>query len=99
MLNFKRQLFFELEEWKNKSNRKPLILRGARQVGKTTLVKEFSKIYAKQLYLNLEKKADCQYFEKTDDVKTIVEALFIAHNISFKEISDTLLFIDEIQEY
>lgn len=99
MLNFKRQLFHELEEWKNKSNRKPLILRGARQVGKTTLLKEFSKTYAKQLYLNLEKKTDRHYFEKTDDVKTIVEALFIANNFSFKEISNTLLFIDEIQEH
>lgn len=97
-MKFKRHLLSQLNEWKNKSNRKPLILRGARQVGKTTLVKEFAKTYPFQLYLNLEKKADRQFFEQTDNVKTIIEALFIAHNIHSSAIPNTLLFIDEIQE-
>lgn len=97
-MNFKRHLTAQLNEWKKKANRKPLILRGARQVGKTTLVKEFAKTYKYQLYLNLEKKADSQYFEQTDDVKTIVESLFITNNIVTKDLNDTLLFIDEIQE-
>ncbi|MDP2089469.1 MAG: AAA family ATPase [Flavobacteriaceae bacterium] len=97
-MNLKRHLTAQLNEWKNKSNRKPLILRGARQVGKTTLVKEFAKTYQYQLYLNLEKKADSQYFEQTDDVKTIVEALLISNNIVSKDLNHTLLFIDEIQE-
>lgn len=97
-MNFKRHLSAKLNEWKKKANRKPLILRGARQVGKTTLVKEFAKTYKYQLYLNLEKKADSQYFEQTDDVKTIVESLFITNNIVTKDLNDTLLFIDEIQE-
>ncbi len=98
IMNFKRQLSAQLNDWKKKANRKPLILRGARQVGKTTLVKEFSKTYKYQLYLNLEKKADSQYFEQTDDVKTIVESLFITNNIVTKDLNETLLFIDEIQE-
>lgn len=98
IMNFKRQLSAQLNDWKKKANRKPLILRGARQVGKTTLVKEFAKTYKYQLYLNLEKKADSQYFEQTDDVKTIVESLFITNNIVSKDLNDTLLFIDEIQE-
>lgn len=98
MLTFKRHLTSQLHKWKNKSNRKPLIIRGARQVGKTTLVNEFSKTYKNRLYLNLEKKADSQYFEQTDNVSTIIEALFISNNIISKDISDTLLFIDEIQE-
>ncbi|MHB1196403.1 MAG: ATP-binding protein [Lutibacter sp.] len=97
-MNFKRHLSAQLNDWKNKANRKPLILRGARQVGKTTLIKEFAKTYKYQLYLNLEKKADSQYFEQTDDVKTIVEALFISNNIVTKDLNNTLLFIDEIQE-
>lgn len=97
-MNLKRHLSAQLNEWKKKANRKPLILRGARQVGKTTLVKEFAKTYKYQLYLNLEKKADSLYFEQTDDVKTIVEALFISNNIVSKDLNDTLLFIDEIQE-
>lgn len=62
------------------------------------MVNEFSKTYKNRLYLNLEKKADSQYFEQTDNVSTIIEALFISNNIIFKDISDTLLFIDEIQE-
>jgi len=62
------------------------------------LVNEFSKTYKNRLYLNLEKKADSQYFEQTDNVSTIIEALFISNNIISKDISDTLLFIDEIQE-
>lgn len=97
-MNFKRHLILQLNEWKNKSNRKPLILRGARQVGKTTLVKEFAKTYSYHLYLNLEKKADSQFFEQTDNVKTIIEALFISHNLHSSALQNTLLFIDEIQE-
>lgn len=97
-MNLKRHLLLQLNEWKSKSNRKPLILRGARQVGKTTLVKEFAKTYPFQLYLNLEKKGDSQFFEQTDDVKTIIEALFISNNLKTKDLPNTLLFIDEIQE-
>ena len=97
-MTLKRHLTAQLHKWKNKSNRKPLIVRGARQVGKTTLVNEFAKTYKHRLYLNLEKKTDSQYFEQTDNVNTIIEALFISNNITSKDISDTLLFIDEIQE-
>ena len=50
------------------------------------------------MYLNLEKKADSQYFEQTDDVNIIIESLFISNNIISKDIGNTLLFIDEIQE-
>jgi predicted AAA+ superfamily ATPase len=97
-MNFERHLSVQLSEWKKKANRKPLILRGARQVGKTTLIKEFAKTYKFQLYLNLEKKADSRYFEQTDDVKTIVESLFISNNMVAKDLHNTILFIDEIQE-
>ena len=97
-MTLKRHLTEQLDKWKNKSNRKPLIIRGARQVGKTTLVNEFAKTYKHQLYLNLEKKSDSSYFEQTDNVKTIIEALFISNNITSNDINHTLLFIDEIQE-
>ena len=40
---FKREIIKELNKWKVRKNRKPLLLRGARQVGKSTLVKDFSK--------------------------------------------------------
>ncbi len=95
---FKRTIEKDLNDWKNSTSRKPLIIRGARQVGKTTLIKLFAKTYKNQIILNLEKKIDAAFFEKYDDVKTIIEALFLSNNIPSAEIGNTLLFIDEIQE-
>lgn len=95
---FERLLKPELENWKTNGDRKPLILRGARQVGKTTLVREFSNSYQHTILLNLELPKDRNYFEEYDDVPTIVEALFIANNIPTKDKNETLIFIDEIQE-
>lgn len=87
-----------LTEWKSDRNRKPLILRGARQVGKTTLIQKFSESYKHSILLNLEKPRDINYFEVNDDVKSIVESLFIRFNIPSVDLRETLLFIDEIQE-
>tara|TARA_R110002096_G_scaffold1949_2_gene10254 strand:+ start:2860 stop:4215 length:1356 start_codon:yes stop_codon:yes gene_type:complete len=97
-LNFKRHIYTYLVNWKKANNRKPLVLRGARQVGKTTLVKDFSKTYKHCILLNLEKPKDARFFEDHEDVSTIIEALFFEHNISSSELDTTLLFIDEIQE-
>lgn len=95
---FKRKAEQNLEAWKNSSNRKPLILRGARQVGKTTLVKEFAKTYKNSIFLNLEKSSDVAYFNNFDEAKTLVESLLLSRNISIASIGETLLFIDEVQE-
>ena len=54
-MNFKRHIFDELVQWKKSSNAKLLILRGARQVGKTTLVRSFGESYTHFIELNLEK--------------------------------------------
>ena len=94
---FKRNILSELERWKTKKHRKPLILRGARQVGKTTLVKMFSETYTKSIILNLEKSKDRAFFDKTDNIKKIVESIFFSHNI-VNDDKAVLLFIDEIQE-
>ena len=95
---FTRNLLTHLINWKSSSNRKPLVLRGARQVGKTTLVNEFAQTYKHQILLNLEKSKDRSYFEESDEAKIILEALFLSNNLSIREIGDTLIFIDEIQE-
>ena len=51
----KRLAMSQLEKWKNKKNRKPLIIRGARQVGKTWLMKEFGKLYfGNVVYINFD---------------------------------------------
>lgn len=96
---FHRLVINELETWKTAINRKPLVLRGARQVGKTTLVKKFAKQYRHSIFLNLERPKDVTIFERYDNVKTITEVLFLSNNISITEVENTLLFIDEVQEY
>ena len=98
-MNFERHIITELEAWKiNNELRKPLLLRGARQVGKTTLVNEFAKSYTHSIHLNLERKDDAKYFHNFNDAKTIVNALFAVNSIPSSQLKNTLLFIDEIQE-
>ncbi|WP_421938437.1 ATP-binding protein [Pedobacter sp.] len=97
-MSFKRTIEANLFQWKESLKRKPLIIRGARQVGKTTLIKSFSESYSRTIMLNLEKPAHRRYFEDFDDVQSIIEALFLGHGIPSSEINKTLLFIDEIQE-
>lgn len=95
---FRRNVENYLNHWKLSTGRKPLILRGARQVGKTTLIRDFAKTYKYGIILNLEKLNDRSYFDDFDNVQTILEALFLAYSIPSSAISNTLLFIDEIQE-
>ena len=64
----------------------------------TTLIRDFAKTYEHAIVLNLEKPSERRYFEDFDDVQTIVDALFLAFNIPSSAITNTLLFIDEIQE-
>lgn len=97
-MNFNRHISNHLYKWKLSKGRKPLILRGARQVGKTTLIKQFATTYKHCILLNLEKESERSYFEENNDVKSITEALFISQNIGLKSLGETLLFIDEIQE-
>lgn len=97
-MNFERHARTALEEWKIRKNRKPLVLRGARQVGKTTLVQDFGKTFDHMISLNLEKSRDSEFFEKFDEVTTLMEALYLSFNIVPDATSGTLLFIDEIQE-
>ena len=74
---FERRIQNQLHEWAEKNNRKPLILRGARQVGKTTIVEQFGKEFDNFLSLNLEKKEAKDLFESTDDVKMLLPLLFL----------------------
>lgn len=97
-MKFDRNIVDDLLKWKEKDNRKPLVLRGARQVGKTTLVNEFANNYAHHISLNLEKSSDIKYFKEYTDVNTLAEALFINHNIAYSDRGNTMVFIDEIQE-
>lgn len=93
---FYRNILHKLREWASNPNRKPLILRGARQVGKTTAVEEFSREFDNFIHLNLEKNADARLFTEADTVSEIMEIVSFRQNVSIKE-GRTLLFIDEIQ--
>lgn len=93
---FKRDILFHLERWKVDTHRKPLILRGARQVGKTTVVNEFGKQFENYLSLNLEKREAAGLFELAVPLKDLMP-LFFAHCGKTKKEGNTLLFIDEIQ--
>jgi predicted AAA+ superfamily ATPase len=95
---FKRYVSSNLLQWKESTNRKPLIIRGARQVGKTTLVKQFSEVYRQSIHLNLELQADKSFFTRYTDVATLTDSLFLSRNLSPVYKSETLVFIDEIQE-
>jgi uncharacterized protein len=94
---FTRKIESVLSSWKLKPNRKPLILRGARQVGKSTLIKKLGASYPHFISLNLEKSNDKKYFANEQDVKEIWQQLIFEKNLP-NEPKNTLLFIDEIQE-
>jgi len=94
---FERNIITELEKWAAKTNRKPLILRGSRQVGKTTLVDSFSRDFENYLYLNFEKNPSAMtLFEKEQEIEDLVAEIFLFCNKENKP-GKTLLFIDEIQ--
>lgn len=95
---FERTVEKDLGIWKKNPNRKPLILRGARQVGKTTLIKEFAKSYKYRILLNLEKSSDASFFNSNVGVKSLLESLLLSRNISLASAGETILFLDEIQE-
>ncbi len=95
---FKRKLLLELEKWRQNIPRKPLVIRGARQVGKTTLVNQFAAQYEQYIYLNLELSEDKEPFENFTSIENLINTLFFLKNKTLAKKSTTLLFIDEIQE-
>jgi len=93
---FDRIIIKELKKWANKTNRKPLVLRGARQVGKTTAVEIFSKQFDQYIYLNLEIPSERKLFEMDHNIEELIRAIFFEKNKK-KSKGKTLIFIDEIQ--
>ena len=94
-----RTISGKLVEWKGSKHRKPLILNGVRQVGKTWLLKEFgAKHYRNTAYFNFDESEEFkQFFETTKDVQRIIQNLTMASGQSIKP-HETLLIFDEIQE-
>lgn len=97
-MDLTRKAYRELLKWKENPDRKPLLIRGARQVGKSTMVRQFSKEFHHYISLNLEKQQDRRWFEQIDNVNDIMKALSLHYNIP-NDGKSRLLFIDEIQEF
>jgi len=93
---FERQIMTHLRQWKERSNRKPLVLRGARQVGKTTVVNAFGKEFDNYLYFNLDVESDRALFERNIPLDDLIDSLY-AKQGKKKKSGSALLFIDEIQ--
>jgi predicted AAA+ superfamily ATPase len=94
---FFRNVIGELRSWAVEEERKPLILRGARQVGKTTAVDIFSKEFDAYLSFNLEKKEDAAIFNRDLSIDQLIQAIFFSRNVPYTKSKKILLFIDEIQ--
>ncbi len=94
----KRLLIYELNEWRNSTHRKPLLLRGARQVGKTHLVRQFGNTFDSFVEINFEKNPSLiQIFDYDLSPSRIIKELSIVLNKKI-EPGKTLLFFDEIQQ-
>lgn len=95
----RRVVYQQLNEWKLSTNRKPLILNGARQVGKTYIIKEFGRCeYKKTAYISLDRNDKVRsVFEKDTNPESIILALSAITGVHITE-GDTLLILDEIQE-
>mgnify|MGYP006290560919 CR=1 FL=1 len=94
MLN--RLIYNDLESWRLSSSRKPLVLRGARQVGKTVAVRMFSDQYDYYSELNMEFKENASFFNRNLKPHEVIQAIKLREHIP-AETNSWLLFLDEIQ--
>ncbi len=94
-----REIISKLEAWKNGIERSPLILQGARQIGKSWTITEFGRThYRYTAIFNFDKQTELKgIFERTKDVKRILGELELYTDVPLIE-EDTLIFFDEIQE-
>lgn len=93
-----RSIYSSLKKWKESPTRKPLILQGARQVGKTYILKEFgAREYSEVVYINCDDNNDMQNMFVDYDIDRIIRSMSAISGISIKP-STTLLILDEIQE-
>ncbi len=91
-----RSIINELLKWKNRNDHKPLIIRGARQVGKTTLIDQFADHYDQYVYINLERSKHRRIFDN-EHLDVVMNSLLLEYKVSLSK-GSLLLFIDEIQE-
>ena len=94
---FQRNINKLLTEWKSRKNRKPLIIRGARQVGKTSAVNLFAKdSFKTYIYINLELADNLALFSRMNPVREVIQGIQLKFNKKIIPRS-TLIFFDEVQ--
>lgn len=93
---FQRLALKALRQWAEKEGRKPLVLKGARQVGKTTLVKIFAEEFDVFINLNLEEKVNADLFTMDVSFEDLLAGIYVKAGIKMEN-QRTLIFIDEIQ--
>lgn len=86
----------DLIGWKSRKNRRPLVLRGARQVGKTYLIREFSKMFPSFLEINFDETPNRSSLFEAETIEEIIQLLQIEYKVKIIP-GTTLLFLDEIQ--
>jgi predicted AAA+ superfamily ATPase len=93
----RREILDVLSDWKSEENRKVLLLRGARQVGKTYIVRELAKEFKHFVEINFEKNTETHsFFDQNLDPERICKNLAVYFRVPIIE-GETLLFFDEIQ--
>lgn len=98
MFYYPRLIDTDLKTWATTPDRKPLVLRGARQTGKTETIRQLGKNFNLFVELNLEKHQDRKLVEGCSSAEELLQALALRHNlVGFPD--RTLLFFDEIQEH
>lgn len=99
IINIRRNIVQKLQKWKEWKDRKPLILQGARQIGKTTAIRMFAQeSYAHLAEFNFDKNKELKtLFERTKDIKRILQELTFFTDVPIQS-EGTLIFFDEIQE-
>ena len=97
--SMERLILNKLLDWKNSPYRKPLILKGVRQVGKTWVLKEFGRrYYENTAYFNFDENEEYkQFFETTKDVNRILQNLMLASGQKIVP-EKTLIIFDEVQD-
>jgi len=92
---FERTITEDLAQWKASPYRKPLVIQGARQVGKTTIIQDFGKSFSTFFPLNLELQEHRAYFTKNLKPGDILQKISL--DLGIRRSGETLLFLDEIQ--
>jgi len=95
-MEFAREALTDLDAWSKRENHKPLILRGARQVGKSTLVRMFARQFDSYIEMNFEEYSTKEIFEQRLDFSEVLERILLKGSGEAAG-GKTLIFFDEIQ--